>query len=211
MSEALPSVMVGYSGNRPSSSNRRRVFTAPSAVPHLAQSNTLAQRSMRVLPKRKSRPGTSSGVFGDRGRLARKWASRLVNRSIPVDPPGTVCLGVGQSGVTRGFIHVEVDQLAFAGMESFFGFEETLHLSQLAKEHRDELVPDAQAARGALALARVDHSFKNGARDLPKNSTEMMDTLAVGGSSFGQDSSCWNSFLRGQAPPPSTGAISDTS
>ena len=180
MSEALPSVIVGYSGNRPSSSNKRRVFTAPFAVRHLAQSNTLTQRSMRALPKRKSRPGTSSGVFGDRGRLARKWASRLVTE-IPVDPPGTVCLGVGQSGVTRGFIHVEVDQLAFAGMESFFGFEETLHLSQLAKEHRDELIPAAKAARGALALARGDHSFKNGARDLPKNSTEMMDTLAVGG------------------------------
>ena len=122
---------------------------------------------------------------------------------ILVDLPGTACIGVGQSGVTRGFIHAEVDQFAFAGMESFFGFEETSHLSQLAKEHRDEFVPAAKAARGALAFASGDHSFKNGARDLPKNSTEMIDTLAVGGASFGQDSSCWNSFLREQ-PPPST-------
>ena len=131
-------------------------------------------------------------------------------KEIPVDPPGTVCLGVAQSGVTRGFIHVEVDQLAFAGMECFFGFEETLHLSQLAKEHRDEFVPAAKAARGALALASGDHSFKNGARDLPKNLIGNAGYSCRGGASFGQDSSCWNSFLREQAPP-STGAISDTS
>ena len=96
-------------------------------------------------------------------------------------------------------------------IQSFFGFEETLHLSQLAKEHRDELVPDAQAARGALALARVDHSFKNGARDLPKNSTEMMDTLAVGGAPrLGRIVLAGTPFY-GNRPPPSTGAISDTS
>ena len=192
--------MVGYSGNRPSSSNKRRVFTAPFAVRHLAQSNTLTQRSMRALPKRKSRPGD----FQRRLRRPRPLSAQMgkpFGKEIPVDPPGTVCLGVAQSGVTRGFIHVEVDQLAFAGMECFFGFEETSHLSQLAKEHRDEFVPAAKAARGALAFASGDHSFKNGARDLPKNSTEMIDTLAVGGASFGQDSSCWNSFLREQAPP----------
>ena len=104
---------------------------------------------------------------------------------ILVDLPGTACIGVGQSGVTRGFIHAEVDQFAFAGMESFFGFEETSHLSQMAKEHRDEFVPAAKAARGALALASGDHSFKNGARDLPKNLIGNAGCSCRGGASFG--------------------------
>ena len=140
---------------------------------------------MRALPKRKSRPGD----FQRRLRRPRPLSAQMgkpFGKEIPVDPPGTVCLGVAQSGVTRGFIHVEVDQLAFAGMECFFGFEETLHLSQLAKEHREEFVPAAKAARGALAFASGDHSFKNGARVLPKNSTEMIDTLAVGAPRLGR-------------------------
>ena len=47
-------------------------FTAPFAVRYLAQSNTLAQRSMRVLSKLRSLPGSSNGVMGDSGSLARQ-------------------------------------------------------------------------------------------------------------------------------------------
>jgi hypothetical protein len=74
--------------------------------------------------------------------------------------------------VTRGFFHAEVDQFAFAGLEPFVDFAETLRLSELAEEHRNELVPAAEAARLSLALASGDHPFKKGARDLLENLTK---------------------------------------
>ena len=74
--------------------------------------------------------------------------------------------------MTRGYVHAEVDKFAFAGLESFVDFAETLRLSVLAKEHRDELVPVAEAARVSLAFVSSDHPFKKGARDLLENLTE---------------------------------------
>ena len=95
-----------------------------------------------------------------------------LGEQILVDLPGTVFIGVGQGGVARGFLHPEVDKLAFAGLESFVDFAETLRLSELAEKHRDELVPAAEAARMTLALASGDHPFKKRARYLLENLTE---------------------------------------
>ena len=81
---------------------------------------------------------------------------------ILVDLQGTVFIGLGQGEVTRGFVHAEVDKFAFAGLESFVDFTEALRLSELAKEHRDELVPAAEAAGVSLAFVSTDYPFKKG-------------------------------------------------
>ena len=61
---------------------------------------------------------------------------------------------------------------SLSGLESFVDFTEALRLSELAKKHRDELVPAAEAARVSLAFVSGDHPFKKGARDLLENLTE---------------------------------------
>ncbi len=83
-----------------------------------------------------------------------------LGEQILVDLPGTVFIGVGQGGVARGFLHPEVDKLAFAGLESFVDFAETLRLSELAEEYRNELVPAAEAAMNVPRLGERRPPFQ---------------------------------------------------
>ena len=72
---------------------------------------------------------------------------------ISINLPGPVLIGVGQGGVTRGFLHAEVDEFAFTGLEPFVYLAEALRLPELAKKHGDELVPAAEATGMAEGVA----------------------------------------------------------
>jgi len=74
--------------------------------------------------------------------------------------------------VTRGFLHAEVDEFAFAGLEPFVDLAEALRLPELAKKHGDELVPAAEATGVALTLMGFNHPLKERARNLLENLTE---------------------------------------
>ena len=81
-------------------------------------------------------------------------------------------IGVGQGGVTRGFFHAEVDEFAFAGLESFVDLAEALRLPELAKKHGDKLVPATEATGMALTLVSFNHPLEQRARNLLENLTE---------------------------------------
>ena len=58
-----------------------------------------------------------------------------------------------------------MDQFAFAGLESFVDFvdfAETLRLSELAEEYRNELVPAAEAAMNVPRLGERRPPFQKG-------------------------------------------------
>ncbi|MDZ7639376.1 MAG: hypothetical protein U5J83_14170 [Bryobacterales bacterium] len=76
-----------------------------------------------------------------------------------VDLPGTLLIGVGQCGVRRRLLHVEVAKLAFGGPQAFLDFAQTLGLAELAEEHGNELIPRAESTRMPLAAM-----LGNGAR-----------------------------------------------
>jgi hypothetical protein len=82
-------------------------------------------------------------------------------KEILIDLPGAVLIGVGQGGMFGGFGDAEMDQFAFAGLESFVDFAEALGLAELTEEHGDELVPTAETAGVAFALMAANDLFKH--------------------------------------------------
>ncbi len=100
------------------------------------------------------------GGLGVGGKFGTEMAQQG-EEEILIDLPGAVLIRVGQGGMFGGFGDAEMDQFAFAGLESFVDFAEALRLAELAEEHGDELVPTVETAGVAFALMAADDLFKH--------------------------------------------------
>jgi hypothetical protein len=74
-------------------------------------------------------------------------------------------VGVGQRGASRSRGQTQVTKLSFAGGQASANLAQRLGMSQLTKEHGDELSPTTETSGMSLGVVPAHGRFKFKARD----------------------------------------------
>jgi hypothetical protein len=74
--------------------------------------------------------------------------------------PGTMLIGITQSGPFRRLVDAQMAQLSLPCGQSTGDLAQTLRVPQLAKQHRDHLRPAGEAARMPLGLMLLYGGFE---------------------------------------------------
>src|SRR6266851_6672387 len=74
--------------------------------------------------------------------------------------PGTMLIGITQSGPFRRLVDAQMAQLSLTGGQPARDLAQTLRMPQLAKQHRDHLRPAGETARMPLGLMFLYGGFE---------------------------------------------------
>jgi len=86
-------------------------------------------------------------------------AQQLVKYRL-IQLPGPMLVGVRQRRADRSPPHAQVLQFPFARRQASTDFSQRLRSTQLAKQHRHELIPTAETTRLPLGFMLLNQSFK---------------------------------------------------
>jgi hypothetical protein len=74
--------------------------------------------------------------------------------------PGTMLVGIAQSGSFRRLVNAQMAQFSLTGGQTTRDLAQTLRMPQLAKQHRDHLRPTGESARMPLGLMLLYGGFE---------------------------------------------------
>src|SRR5208337_4700184 len=99
-----------------------------------------------------------------------KALQQLVEHSF-IQLPGPLGVGVGQRGFGQ-CLNPQVRELPFAALQTLLDLAKAVRSAQLAKQHRDKLLPTAHATRMPLGIVLAHLPLKVAARNELENLTE---------------------------------------
>ena len=116
-------------------------------------------------------------------------AQKLMEHGL-VQLPGAVLIGVAEGRSPGRFLDAQVAQFAFARRQASGDLSQALGVTQLAKQHGDELGSTAEAPRVALGLVLSNGVIKQGAWNQRQDLAENAAYSIQGGAPSG----CWISW-----------------